>query len=114
MTTCDNWYAWIDTQPVRPPKLMVVGDVSVPSGGYSVALEMRTPQGFNPSILLLDLIVTPPPPGSIVTQAFVCHQVRFERILTPCDTHYTSVTVHQRGEDSDEFVVTDLPVVITS
>lgn len=57
--SCSNWEAWYDRMPGNEPTLHVVGTCTIP-GGYSVRLERAEPQGINPAILLLNLIVKEP------------------------------------------------------
>jgi hypothetical protein len=51
-----NLEAILDTQPLGAPRLRVTGEyfLDMRSGGVSVA--EASPQGFNPDILLLDLV----------------------------------------------------------
>jgi hypothetical protein len=58
--SCQDWAAWIDAMPSGPSKLIVTGTCTFPTPGFGVALKRHLPQGINPSILLLDRIVTPP------------------------------------------------------
>jgi hypothetical protein len=62
MTTenCKDWTAILDTMPPRKPRLRVNGKCTFPTPGYKVVLRLRHPQGFNPKILMLDKVVTPP------------------------------------------------------
>jgi len=55
-----NWHAWHDWMPGKPPTLHVVGVVRCPSAGYTVTLKPAAPQGINPAIYILELVVTPP------------------------------------------------------
>ena len=70
--------AWIDRMPGpgAKPKLIVVGDVQVPTSGWHVWLESRNPQGVNPQILILD--VKAQPPSGIVLEVVTTIPVRFE------------------------------------
>ena len=43
--------------PPKPTTFHVVGEVQVPNPGVDVLLVPRTPQGINPKILLLNLIL---------------------------------------------------------
>ena len=56
-----DWYAWNDLQPPGPPHFHVVGEVQVPNPGVHTLLVPKTPQGINPSILLLDLYLKQEP-----------------------------------------------------
>jgi len=52
-----DWYAWLDTMPPNPNGFHVTGSILVPHPGVKASLKDSVPQGFNPKILLLDLIV---------------------------------------------------------
>jgi len=64
-----NWHAWHDWMPGKPPTLHVVGVVRCPTAGYTVTLKPAAPQGINPAIYILELVVTPPtqPAAQVVT-----------------------------------------------
>jgi hypothetical protein len=89
---CRNWTAWIDLQPPGPPTLHVAGECEVPSGGYTVELRRREPQGFNPRDLLLDKIVTPP--SGPVTGVVSTVEARYSEETT---AGYDTVTILPGG-----------------
>ena len=76
--------------PGSQPTLHVTGEVTVPTGGYSAKLNPRTPQGFNPQIYLLDLVLTPPGPDQVVTQAITTIKVKYEEKTR---ANYTQVMI---------------------
>jgi hypothetical protein len=80
-TQCGDWYAWHDRMPGKKPTLHVVGQCMFPTGGYTVELRPASPQGFNPSIYILEKIVHSPNPGDPVTQP-----------ITPVNIHYREET----------------------
>ncbi|NOJ46068.1 hypothetical protein [Bradyrhizobium archetypum] len=51
----DTFRAWIDHVPDGGPKLIVIGEVQVPTAGWHVRLTRRSPQGIDPNILILDV-----------------------------------------------------------
>ncbi|EJN12227.1 hypothetical protein PMI42_04358 [Bradyrhizobium sp. YR681] len=51
----NTFKAWIDRAPGAPPRLVMVGDVRVPTNGWQARLTKRSPQGINPKILILDV-----------------------------------------------------------
>jgi len=55
-----DWSAWLNTMPGSERTLHVTGTVTCPNPGYKAELVPSSPQGFNPEIYLLDLVVTPP------------------------------------------------------
>jgi hypothetical protein len=55
-----KWKAWYDRMPPGPATLHVTGEHTFPTAGYSAELKPAAPQGFNPKIYILDLIVHEP------------------------------------------------------
>lgn len=73
--TSGNWAAWINAMPgPEGPRLIVTGDVTVPTGGWQVSLELGPTMRSQPPIQIVDLRLTPP--GEMATQALVTHQAR--------------------------------------
>jgi hypothetical protein len=58
MKLCGEWTAYHDHMPGKGMSLRVSGQVCFNTGGWSVELKPREPQGFNPKMLLLDLVAT--------------------------------------------------------
>lgn len=94
----DTFKAWIDTQPPGPKKLIVVGKIEVPTGGWSATLEPAVPQGINPDILILEL-VTIKPVGNVI-QVLSTIEARYEQ--TPPARNYTDVTIM---DDNNSFTI---------
>jgi hypothetical protein len=63
--------------PPSPDDLHVLGEVYVPNPGVEPTLVMKEPQGINPRILLLDLILCQKP--GMWPQVFVWKQVRYDK-----------------------------------
>jgi hypothetical protein len=85
-----DWFAWVDRMPgPQPPTLFVTGNVTVPTPGYAVRLEVASPQGINPRVLILDLKVEALP--GVWPQVVATKQARFE--LSPYKDTYDSVLV---------------------
>ena len=89
-----GWNATLNLQPPRETpggKLIVTGsmDYGDPSGKPS--LVKRSPQGFNPKILMLDVV----PPTDL--KGNVKAELRYEEGLQTEDQH-TSVEVYYKGE----------------
>jgi hypothetical protein len=74
-----EWHAVHNWQPPHPGALAVSGVCQMPTPGYTIVLKRKTPQGANPSILLLTKTVTPP-------KGFV------PQIVTPTPVLYREVT----------------------
>jgi hypothetical protein len=90
---CGEWKAWHDRMPGKPPTLHVTGECTFPTGGYSVDLRPREPQGINPAIYMLDRIVTEPtgPVPDVITPVPVHY-------LERTDARYTHVQIFPEGE----------------
>jgi len=96
----DSFKAWIDYMPGGPPRLIVIGDVTTePTVG--VQLVKAVPQGINPTILILDLILTAGTGRGGTTPAV--QPVRYEE--SPPAAIYTNVTIRS-GTDSFAIPVT--------
>jgi hypothetical protein len=85
----DTFSAWIDKMPPANPRLIVTGEVQVPTSGWKVKLVRKIPQGINPNILLLDVEATAP--HGTVSQLVTTIPVRYEE--GPPEHDYTDVTV---------------------
>ena len=62
-----DWPAWEDRQPITPPEgatLHVSGEVETTNGSIVPVLRPSVPQGFNTSILMLDLALENTGPGT--------------------------------------------------
>jgi hypothetical protein len=84
-----DWYAWHDFMPVSPPTLHVKGLVTCPTTGYTAHLKVHVPQGTNPAIYLLDLVVVPPAADVIVEETVTDVDVRYDEDTTESYTHVT-------------------------
>ena len=76
-TKTRNWYAWLDLMPPTPDHLHVTGEVYVPNPGVEALLVPHEPQGINPRILMLDLLLCQKP--GIWPQVLVWTRAKFER-----------------------------------
>ena len=86
-----NWYAWINKMPPPPDDFHVVGEVEVPNPGVEALLTVRSPQGINPDILLLDLHLFQKP--GVWPQVVTWVQARYDKVLRPGSPCYTHVDV---------------------
>jgi len=73
----DRWYAWNNMMPPGPPTFHIIGDVEVPNPGVDAYLCERVPPGFNPAIILLDLVLIQRP--GLWPQMVVHRFVHFEK-----------------------------------
>lgn len=85
----EKFKAWIDRMPGDGPKLIVIGEVQVPTAGWQVKLARRSPQGINPDILILDVKAVPP--EGYVAQVITFIKLRYEE--RPPQRDYTHVTI---------------------
>ena len=86
--------AWKNLMPPHPSvKLSVVGEVQCPSTGWKVRLVEATPQGFNPVILILDLVARKP---SVSAPRVTRVKVKFQK---PQAQLYQQVTIRGGGPD---------------
>lgn len=85
----EGWLAWIDKMPPPPDTLHVRGKVTVPNPGVDVFLYQRIPQGFNPAILQLSLVLVQRP--GIWPQVVVSKPVSYSEVGR--DLHYTQVEI---------------------
>lgn len=99
-----NWYAWIDLMPPPPNHFHVVGDVMVANPGVDVFLTPKVPQGINPTILLLDLILIQRP--GFWPQVLTIKQARFDKVMK--DNLYKSVVVFSGDEAIAEMPVDEI------
>jgi hypothetical protein len=89
-----DWYALLNIMPPGPARLHVKGEVQVLNTKMHARLLKKEPQGINPTILLLDLILIqePGPAGQIVF--FV--EVQYEQLAK--NHLYREVTVFSDGQ----------------
>jgi hypothetical protein len=85
----NTFKAWIDRMPGAPPRLIVTGDVQVPTSGWHAWLTKRSPRGINPNILILD--VNAQKPSGVVLEVVTTIPLRYEE--TPPQHEYTQVTI---------------------
>jgi hypothetical protein len=78
----------------KAQEALVTADVQVPDLGTTVQLTKRNPQGINPTILLLDLVITPgqKPSGQLITTK----QATFGE--KPAQQAYVAVEIAGAGE----------------
>lgn len=71
-----DWGAWIDAMPGpnAQPKLVVTGQITVPTGGYQPVLQLEQVAESYPVQVFVRL--HPNPPGGASTQAVVTQEVR--------------------------------------
>ena len=89
-----GWRAWVDRMPGPDrPRLWVTGNVSAPTGGYRVWLELGPVLEIHPPIQ--QVLVRAEAPDGPATQAVVTHEVRGSFEAMP---EYGAVTVRCGSE----------------
>lgn len=101
VTESKDWYSWINLMPPPPNDFHVVGEVLVGNPGIEAVLTPRQPQGINPTILLLDLILIQRP--GFWPQVLTWVPARYDKVVK--DNPYNSVTVFS-GSDA----IAEMPV----
>lgn len=92
--TTSGWRAWINAMPgPERPQLIVLGQVTVPTGGYRIALAPGPTREIDPPVQ--ELILTVTPPSGPATQAIVTREVRAQMPALP---RYGAVAVRCGSE----------------
>lgn len=86
--------AWIDKMPGAGGPLIATVDVEVPSGGWSGSLRKAQPQGFNPNVLLLNVVLVKPSGEAASVMSTL--KLRFEE--RPAALPYTQVQFNLDGD----------------
>lgn len=93
-----GWHAWIDRIPPRPSRICVVGDVLVTNPGVAASLTMSDPEGVEPGVLRLNLVLVQQP--GIWVGLVTLAQVRFERLMPANAPAYRTVEVYLDGHEA--------------
>ena len=91
-----NWAAWINAMPgpgAGRPRLIVKGEVTVPTGGWTLALEQGPLAESDPPVQTMELRAEAP--SGMATQAIVTQEVRAELPALP---RYGSVVIRCGAE----------------
>jgi len=99
-----DWYAWNNKMPPKPDDFHVVGEVQVANPGIDVSLIPRVPQGINPRILLMDLMLRQLP--GVWPQVLTWKQVRYDKVMVSSD--YDSVNVFCGDDTIADIKVEDI------
>lgn len=98
----ENWTAWINKMPPPPDELHVRGEVIVGNPGVDVYLFKTVPQGINPDILLLDLVLVQQP--GIWIPKVTKKTARYEEV--GASLAYSSVSILSGGTSITQIDVT--------
>jgi hypothetical protein len=92
LISSQDWKAWHDIMPGKPPTLYIEGKCTFPTSGYSASLKPRVPQGINPKYYLMDLVEHRPtgPVSEVLTTVEVKY---FEKT----NQRYDSVSIDPGG-----------------
>ncbi|TYL98190.1 hypothetical protein FXB40_06880 [Bradyrhizobium rifense] len=91
----NTFKAWIDRVPGAPPRLIMIGDVRVPTNGWHARLTRRSPQGINPKILILD--VSAQESGGEAREQITTIPLRYEE-SPPLDEYGQVMIANGKGE----------------
>lgn len=104
ITETKDWYAWNNLMPPPPHSFHVVGQVEVCNPGVKGYLLPLIPQGINPAILRLELVLVQE--ADFWPQVTTWVEVRYDRVIaTP---QYQSVMIMSNGGAIAEVAVTDI------
>jgi hypothetical protein len=81
--------AWLNEMPGSKHKLIVTGELEVPTSGWKAELTRKEPQGINPTILMLE--VHAQAPQGMVSQIVQKLPLRYEQTVSA--DSYTQVTI---------------------
>lgn len=87
--------AWIDKMPVDPHKLIVIGEIEVPTSGWRSDAKAADPQGINKDVIIVEA-TTIPPSGNVLQ---VISRVQFRYEESPPKHNYTDATVRYDGQE---------------
>lgn len=89
-----DWYAWNNLMPPKPDDFHVIGEVRVGNPGIIAQLFPKEPQGINPDILLLDLVLVQQP--GIWPEVLTWVPARYDKVVL--NSTYTSVEIFCQDE----------------
>jgi hypothetical protein len=104
IVSSSDWACWVEMGP-SGSVLHVTGVVFTSTPGYSVSLQLTSPQGINPRELLLDLTVKHQPGPA--PEVIVPHAVRFET----ANHDYQGVTILEPGGNGTRIPVGNAAVL---
>ncbi len=103
-TETKDWYAWINFMPPPPNDFHTVGSVLVGNPGIKAILTPRVPQGINPAILLLDLVLVQQP--GYWPQVMTWIEARYDKVVP--GSPYTMVQIFSGDEAIAEVQVEEV------
>jgi hypothetical protein len=89
-----DWRAWVNAMPGPDrPRLIVIGEVTVPTGGWQLSLELGATREIDPPVQ--EVVLRAVPPSGAATQAIVTREVRGDFLALP---RYGAVVVRCGSE----------------
>ncbi|MES1026445.1 hypothetical protein ABN584_26450 [Gloeocapsa sp. BRSZ] len=99
-----DWYAWNNLMPPQPDDFHVVGEVKVNNTQIVPMLSPKEPQGINPEILMLQLILIQQPGVGLPVITWV--QARYNKVLL--NSTYKRVEIFCEDEKIADVPVEDI------
>ena len=99
-----DWYAWNNLMPPKPDDFHIVGEVQVGNPGIVAKLFPKEPQGINPDILLMDLVLVQQPGNWPQVVTWVT--ARYDKILI--NSTYKRVEIFCEGNKIADVEVKDV------
>jgi hypothetical protein len=100
-----DWNAWNDVMPPKPDHFHITGKVEVAHAGITPALRERVPQGIDPAVIILDLMLHEKSGPSIPTVQV--KDVRLDKELA-AGQKYSKASIHCEGEELASLPVGDV------
>ena len=98
-----NWHAWIDRVAENKPRLNIVGEVDLPTPGYTVEWKPGILDRRQPPAQRLSLLLTPP--EGMVIQVITPTQVNY--VMPASSLEYRSILIY-----CGEQLLTTIPDVV--
>jgi hypothetical protein len=91
-----DWAAWVNKMPPGPASFHVAGTLHMPHPGFEVVLVPTRPQGINPKILMLNLMLR----ELDGMWAQVLTDIETKYVIDPYDGDYRQVHIFYPNGDS--------------
>lgn len=99
-----DWYAWNNLMPPKPDDFHVVGQVKVSNPGIVCEMRYKEPQGINPDIVLLELILIQRP--GYWPQVTTWADAKYDKVMKTA--HYTNAEILYEDSSIASLVVHDV------
>ncbi|MGK7937064.1 MAG: hypothetical protein AB4206_14925 [Xenococcaceae cyanobacterium] len=98
-----NWHAWIDRVAEKEPRLNIVGEIDLPTPGYTVEWKPGILDRRKPPAQRLSLLLTPP--EGMVIQVITPTKVNY--VMPASSLEYRSILIY-----CDDRLLTEIPDVV--